>query len=169
MFWSNPASEEVLTLSSVWVSNIHVCVIHMKLATLLTAVICWSVSVIIWLSLVSLLPSIAPYSEANCIFSSRNAWLNMRVTRVWTLFVEVLKFLQIWAMSRDAKSRSAQWLSNSGLMHNCLLTMHVATEGINSCSCNDNSRTSSKQLTFIVQTFNSVFVLNSRILSATAL
>jgi len=49
------------------------------------------------------------------------------------LFVEVLKFLQTLAISLDAKSLSAQWLSTSGLVHSWRLTMHVVADGMSSC------------------------------------
>ena len=42
--------------------------------------------------------------------------------------------LQMVAMSRAAKSRRAQWLSESGRRHSCRLTMHVVTAGISACN-----------------------------------
>lgn len=59
------------------------------------------------------------------------------VMRDWMLLVVVLKFLQIWAMSRAAKSRKAQWLSTSGLRQSWRLTMQVMTAGMISCSCSN--------------------------------
>ena len=56
------------------------------------------------------------------------------VIRDWILLVVVLKVLQLWAMRRAAKSRKAQWLSTSGRKHSCLLTIHVTTAGMSSCS-----------------------------------
>lgn len=56
------------------------------------------------------------------------------VIRDWMLLVVVLKVLQLWAMRRAAKSRKAQWLSTSGRKHSCLLTIHVTTAGMSSCS-----------------------------------
>lgn len=54
-------------------------------------------------------PSKAPYSEDSGSFSPCfNALLNIRVTLVCILFVLVLKFLQICAINRDAKSLNAQ-------------------------------------------------------------
>lgn len=57
------------------------------------------------------------------------------VIRDWMLLVVVLKFLQICAMRRAAKSRRAQWLSTSGLRQSWRLTMQVMTAGMTSCSC----------------------------------
>ena len=48
------------------------------------------------------------------------------------LFVEVLKFLQMLAISLDEKSLKAQWLSTSGRVHNCFATIQVVTAGISS-------------------------------------
>jgi hypothetical protein len=80
-------------------------------------------------------PSNAPYSDDKGTLSlCCSAFVNIRVILVCMLFVLVLKFLQIWDINRDAKSRSAQWLSSSGLMHNCFDTIHVVTDGINSCN-----------------------------------
>ena len=45
------------------------------------------------------------------------ASLKTRVTRVCTELVDELKFLQMLAIRREAKSRSAQWLSTSGRVH----------------------------------------------------
>ena len=42
--------------------------------------------------------------------------------------------LQMVAMSRAAKSRRAQWLSESGRRHSCRLTTHVVTAGISACN-----------------------------------
>ena len=47
----------------------------------------------------------------------RMASLKTRVTRVCTELVDELKFLQMLAIRREAKSRSAQWLSTSGRVH----------------------------------------------------
>lgn len=58
--------------------------------------------------------------------------VNVLVIRDWMLLVVVLKFLQIWAMRRAAKSRRAQWLSTSGRRQSCRLTMQVITAGISS-------------------------------------
>lgn len=63
-----------------------------------------------------------------------NTLVKVFVIRDWMLLVVVLNVLQLWAISRAAKSRKAQWLSTSGLKHNCLLTIHVTTAGINSWS-----------------------------------
>lgn len=77
----------------------------------------------------------APYKEDNGILSPWfRALVNILVILVWILFVLVLKFLQICAMSRDAKSLKAQWLSYSSLTHSCFETIHVVTAGINSCN-----------------------------------
>ena len=46
-----------------------------------------------------------------------------------------LPYLQTCATTLDPKSLSAQWLSVSGLVLSCLLTIQVITAGINSCSC----------------------------------
>lgn len=46
------------------------------------------------------------------------------------------KYFAIWAIKREAKSLKAQWLSTSGLVHNCLLTMHEHTDGMSSWSYN---------------------------------
>lgn len=78
-------------------------------------------------------PSNAPYSEeSGNLSSSFKALLNIRVILVCMLFVLVLKFLHICAIRRDAKSLSAQWLSNSGRVQSWRETIHVVTEGINS-------------------------------------
>ena len=45
----------------------------------------------------------------------------------------LLKFFEIVAIKREAKSLSAQWLSDSGRIHRVRETMHEATDGINSC------------------------------------
>lgn len=79
-------------------------------------------------------PSRAPYIDESGVLSLVKAALNRRVTRVCRLLVEVLKVLQICAISRAAKSRSAQWLSSSGRIQSWRETMHVETQGINSCS-----------------------------------
>lgn len=62
------------------------------------------------------------------------------VIRDWMLLVVVLNVLQLCAIRRAAKSRKAQWLSTSGLKHSCLLTMHVTTAGMSSCSYKHRSR-----------------------------
>lgn len=62
------------------------------------------------------------------------------VMRDWMLLVVVLKVLQLWAMRRAAKSRRAQWLSTSGRKQSCLLTMHVTTAGMSSCSYKHRQR-----------------------------
>lgn len=48
--------------------------------------------------------------------------------------------LQIWAISLEPKSLSAQWLSVSGLGLSCLLTIHVITAGMSSCNYGDSKR-----------------------------
>lgn len=80
------------------------------------------------------IPCNAPYKEGKGVSMFWRADENIRVTLVWRLFVEVWKCLQICVIKRDAKSLNAQWLSSSGRIHSCLLTMHVSTDGINSWS-----------------------------------
>lgn len=80
------------------------------------------------------IPSSAPYTDGSAVLSELVAFVNTLVIRVCTLFVGVLNILQICAIKREAKSRRAQWLSISGLIHNCLLTTQVTTEGMISCN-----------------------------------
>lgn len=113
----------------------HIIQIHYKQITLPITFIFGKINILTTSVPSSERPWSAPYREERGTLSPCcRALLNILVTLVWMLFVLVLKFLHICAISLEAKSRRAQWLSWSGRLQNCFDTIQVVTEGINSCN-----------------------------------
>lgn len=121
----------------------------------------WDFQVMIsHISITCILPSMLPYSEDNGDLSLLRALEKILVTLVCMLLVDVLKFLQIWDMSREAKSLRAQWLSSSGLIQSCLETMHVVTDGISSCNCKTVNVYIANTMSKIITQMSPVYLCN---------